>query len=145
MADYKVHISQARHNEETAIKLVQEPHHHDWGITATFYAAIHYFEYWLCINKIGKEQHTETSIRIISDKGKPSLHNWRAILVRKNVPTAYRNYRYLRNSSQIARYLTIPGSASQWISVSAPEYFSLEKVKSMIANDLAILKKELRI
>lgn len=40
MADYRVHLSQAKHNEEVARKLVKEPPYHDWGITAGFYAAI---------------------------------------------------------------------------------------------------------
>jgi len=59
--DYRVHLSQAKHNEEVALKLVNEPPYHDWGITAGFYSAIHYFE---CCFLTGKKNTLKQVFRL---------------------------------------------------------------------------------
>lgn len=83
MANYRVHLSQAKHNEDVARKLVNEPPNHDWGITAAFYSAIHYLECWL-FNR--KEKHTETSIPVGEDgKFKYTPHAWREKIVERNL------------------------------------------------------------
>ena len=60
MADYLDHIRQAEHNEALAkIILDEHPTYHDWSITVSFYAAIHFVEAGFAQDsKIG---HSETS------------------------------------------------------------------------------------
>jgi len=148
MADYTVHLSQAEHNEEVAMRLVQEPPYHDWGITAAFYAAIHYLECWL-FNR--KEKHTETSIPV-GDDGKflYTPHAWREKIVERELSRgAFKSFRKLREASETARYLSLyrigRGRKPYWIDSPAPEYFSLEDAKSMVTNALSALRKELKI
>jgi hypothetical protein len=103
MADYDIHLSQAKHNEEVAKKLVKEPPCHDWGITAAFYAAIHYFECWL-FNRA--EKHTETSIPVGEDrKFLYTPHAWREKLVETNlsIERCKRNSQILELSSDSSR------------------------------------------
>jgi len=148
MADYFVHLSQAQHNEQLAIKLVQEPPFHDWGITAAFYAAIHYLECWL-FNR--REKHTETSIPVRRD-GKLSCtpHAWRERIVGRQLNKyAFISFRKLRDTSETARYLSLyrieVGRPPQWLDKPASQYFRPEDAKNMVEKDLATLRNELKI
>lgn len=148
MADYHVHLSQAQHNEQLANKLVQEPPFHDWGITAAFYAAIHYLECWL-FNR--KEKHTETSIPVGSDnKFRYTPHAWRERIVEIELTrNAFKSFRKLRSASETARYLSFyrigTGRMPQWLSMPASQYFSPKNAKRLVDKDLVTLRNELKI
>lgn len=105
MADYVIHVLQAEHNEKTAKKLAFNPPCHDWGITAAFYSAIHYFESWLFHTK---HKHTETSILIDNEgKLKYTPHAWREKIVTDEFTRrGFKAFRKLREASGIARYLS---------------------------------------
>jgi len=148
MADYSVHLSQAQHNEQLAIKLVQEPPFHDWGITAAFYSAIHYLECWL-FNR--REKHTETNVPVGPDgKLRYTYHAWRERIVERQLNrNAFISFRKLRDNSETARYLSLyrieAGRRFQWLDRPASQYFRPEDAKSMVEKDLAVLRKELKI
>jgi len=141
MPDFKIHLSQAKHNEEAAKKLVNEPPYHDWGITAAFYSAIHYFEFWL-FNQ--PEKHTETSIPL-DQNGKPkcSLHSWREHLIQVKLnKKAFLSYRKLRNESNISRYLS---SKNSMINKTAFDYHTPDDAKNLLNNELITFKKSIGI
>lgn len=148
MADYEVHLSQAKHNEEVTNKLIQEPPYHDWGITAAFYAAIHYLECWLF--KRG-EKHTETSIPIGEDgRYLYTAHAWREKIVETQLSKdAFKSFRKLRDASETARYLSLyrigPARKPQWLDKPAPDYFNHEEAKQWVLKSLATLKSGLAI
>ncbi len=142
MADYSVHYAQATHNRLTATKLVDEPPHHDWGITAAFYSAIHYFECWL----FGEtEKHTETSIPVDpnNNRWKFSPHAWREKLVEQKMSrNAFKAFRKLRENSETSRYLTFSMAP---ISMPAAQFFKPEAAKKIVAVELETFLSELRI
>ena len=148
MADYSVHLSQAKHNEELAKKLVLESPFHDWGITAAFYASIHYIECWLFTRS---EKHTETSIPVGSDgRFKYSPHSWREKIAEKNfTEKAWKSFRKLRDASETARYLSLvriaPQQKPQWLGKPAPEHFSPDSAKRLVETDLSVIRNELKI
>lgn len=148
MADYRVHLSQAKHNEEVARKLVKEPPYHDWGITAGFYSAIHYLECWL-FNR--KEKHTETSIPVGGDgKFKYTPHAWREKIVERDLSErAFKSFRKLKDASETARYLSLyrvhAGREPNWLDKPAPDYFTPEDAGNLVEKDLGNLKTELGI
>lgn len=144
MADKSVHLSQAKHNEETANKLANEPPYHDWGITAAFYAAIHYLEFWLFFRK---EKHTETSIPIYPDgKWQFSPHAWREKIAERNfTKKAFNGFRELREASETARYLSLYRNPPPWLSTPATDHFKPEDAQDMVKECLDTLKKELNI
>ncbi|MBW1614814.1 MAG: hypothetical protein DRP15_03015 [Candidatus Aenigmatarchaeota archaeon] len=147
MADYPIHIAQAEHNEEAAKKLAFDPPYHDWGITAAFYSAIHYFESWLFYKG---ERHTETSIPSDEEgKLKFTAHGWREkIIVNKLTRAGFKAFRKLRDSSETARYLSLArlGTKSiEWLDRPASQYFKPQHAQKMVEKDLQTLKKELKI
>lgn len=152
MADFGVHLSQAKHNQELANKLINEPPYHDWGITAAFYSAIHYFECWLYKNeKDPAKKHTETSIPVRMDgKLRCSPHAWRETLIEDNLSKrAYKAFRFLRTSSETARYLSLhnigQSGNKKWLSTPASEYFSKDDAKRLVFNDLKNFIEELHL
>ena len=145
MAHPQLHIEQARHNEEVANELVQNPPNHDWGITAAFYAAVHYVESWL-FNK--PEKHTETSVPIAGGKLQCSVHAWRLRIVERYLSkAAFNSYQELKAASESARYLSLskPGIFHIPLSILASEYFHANDAQDMVKDNLETLKKELGI
>ena len=148
MADYTVHLSQAKHNEEVANRLIKEPPYHDWGITAAFYAAIHYLECWLFHRK---EKHTETSIPVGGDgRFQCSPHAWRERIVKRDLNrSAFKSFRKLRDASETARYLSLyrtgPGQKPRWLDRPASQYFTPQDAGILVKKDLTVLRKELKI
>ena len=148
MADYIVHLSQAKHNEEVANRLVQEPPYHDWGITAVFYAAIHYLECWL-FNR--PEKHTETNIPVGPDgRLKYTPHAWRERIVERELSkNAFKSFRKSRDASETARYLSLyrigRRRVPQWLDKPAPDYFRPEDARNMVEKGLTTIKGELRV
>lgn len=145
MADKSVHLSQAKHNEETANKLVNEPPYHDWGITAAFYAAIHYLEFWLFYRP---EKHTETSIPTdrLTGQWQYSPHTWREKIVERDFTRdAFKSFRELRDASETARYLSLSRRPPRWTAIPAPDHFQIEDAQDMVKECLETLKKELNI
>lgn len=145
MADFEIHISQAKHNEEVAKKLVNEPPYHDWGITAAFYAAIHYFEAWLYLQP---EQHTETSIPIDEEgKLKYTPHAWREELIKNKLnEDAFESFRKLRVASETARYLSFFRKGTKvWISKPASEFFTPQEAQKLVNAGLETFKNGIKI
>ncbi len=144
MADCLIHILQAEHNEKAANKLAFSPPYHDWGITATFYSAIHYFESWIFYTIY---RHTETSIPIDNEgKRKYSLHRWREeIAFDKLTRKDWDILRKLRITSGIARYLNLGTKNINWLNEPAFQHFKPQDTQKMVKKDLQILKKELKI
>lgn len=148
MADRHVHLSQAEHNKKLARKLVNEPPYHDWGITASFYSAIHYFECWLYDKS---EKHTETSIPVGRDgKFNMSPHAWREKLIHNHLSEeAFKKFRKLRDASETARYLTLcrigSSKSPQWLDGLASDYFPPGEAKKLVEIDLEVFLAELGI
>jgi len=148
-----VHLTQAKHNEDVAKKLVRELTYHDWGITAAFYAAVHYFEFWLFTKP---EKHSETSIPLKPDPLNPhslifkySVHGWREKIIETELSgEAFVCFRELRSASETARYLTLsrvePGREPNWLNTSASDFFTPSEAGKLLIN-LETLKKELKI
>lgn len=152
MAYFEVHYSQAGHNCKLAAKLINEPPYHDWGITAAFYSAIHYFECWLYQEETeNSKKHTETSIpKGNNDKLICSPHSWREKLIEKKLSkNAFKAYRKLREASETARYLSLYRvgceSSQNWLNIPASEYFSAQEARRLVNNDLKIFIEELRL
>lgn len=130
MADYLDHIRQAEHNEALAkIILDEHPTYHDWSITVSFYAAIHFVEAGFAQDsKIG---HSETS----KPRGKEP-HQHREDLVKdKYGNECWRYYRKLRIASHNVRYLATmrPGLATS--------YYSLNDAKTFFETNLNEIRK----
>jgi len=148
MADRDIHLLQAMHNEEVANMLIEKNPYHDWGITAAFYALIHYFEYWL-FNQ--PEEHTETSIPVDKNgKLRYTPHAWREKLIEKKLSKdAFKSFRKLRDASETARYLSLariqPGVSMKWIPKPAPQYFNPNDAKNLVEKALETFKKEIGI
>ena len=135
MAAKEVHVAQARHNEELAAKLVDDPPFHDWGVTAAFYAAIHFVEAWLFDRP---ERHTETSIPT-DDEGnaKHTAHVWREKLVEARLgQQAFSAFRKLHISSECARYLSLhrgpAGQEPEWLISPASVYISQQEARKLL-------------
>jgi len=140
MANSSVHLSQARHNEEVADRLISDPPYHDWAITAGFYAAIHYFESWL-FNK--PEQHSETSRPKNPNGSLPSVHAWRLHLIQQKLtPEAFKSYEKLKVSSENARYLDFPNALANF---TAFDYFTPTEAEKLVRKNLGVFKGELNI
>lgn len=132
MADYASHRRQALHNEATARFLL--PLHHDWAVTATFYAALHHFESWLFSRP---EKHSET----VSLGGVP-VHAWRKNYLQRHLPNAYQAYSFLYQRSQEARYLH--GLGTNAAPVPAQSLVDAAKAKFCLDNKLHDFKAAIR-
>jgi hypothetical protein len=117
LSSARSHELQAQHNEALATTLVAADDFRDWACTASFYAAVHYFEAFLAANPTACRHpeatalvidHSESTIpQDITGRRKYSPHVWREELIRHNRSRqTWRSYRQLRESSQIARYHT---------------------------------------
>lgn len=148
MAVAKVHLAQAKHNEDVADLLVEAGSTHDWAITAAYYAAIHYVESWLYdFMKPEDKKHTETSVPLRENKEpKHSMHNWRQIIVEDNLAEeTAQSLRKLKITSDQARYLCIqrkgPGGKPVWTCVTADEYFKPEHARNIVNGCLHLIKQ----
>ena len=105
MSDYNAHLTQAKHNESLAQDLFNTLSYKDWIITVSFYAAIHYIEAELA--NLIRPIHSDSDVPINPNTGKQrcSVHQWREELVRKHFRQIFKDFRFLRTQSQIARYL----------------------------------------
>lgn len=119
MPDDLLHMDQAQHNEELAMRLLTEspPQFLDWSVVAAFYAGLHYFEAAL-FRKTG--QHGEAT--------KDSPHKNRDRLMQAHFPQCRKPYRKLFNNSIIARYKC------------TRSYFTVPEVNRLI-NALARIKE----
>jgi hypothetical protein len=148
MAVAKVHLAQAKHNEDVADLLVGADSTHDWAITAAYYAAIHYVECWLYdFMKAEDKKHTETSMPLRENKEpKHSMHNWRQIIVENNLAEdTARSLRKLKVTSDQARYLVVtrkgPGGKPIWICMTADEFFKPEHARNIVNECLHLIKQ----
>ena len=100
MPDEQAHLAQARHNADFAKSLVDNSDGpHDWAVTVTFYAALHFLEGWLIqqnIDVVAEARRNHVSPhRFRSDQAKKLLPKEMAVI-----------YTKLQRHSQLARYLT---------------------------------------
>lgn len=149
MAEFSVHLSQANHNEGVAKFLLDKPFF-DWSITACFYSAIHFFEARLFIDSADEDQkHSETSIPVdAAGRAEFSVHRWRERMVQdKFSRKAWISFRNLRESSEIARYLSYYPKTGGIAFQSAPSFsiFTVENAKFSLEKDLPNIKEELKI
>ena len=136
MPPKNLHLSQAKHNEELAKELKQGLTYKDWLITTSFYAAVHYLEYWLGC----KNRHTETEC-----PNGVSLHDYRASVVNQELDYASDiAYIRLRRKSEIARYLCT-GRMPQTGGKISHDFFSNTDAKDSLDFELNTLKLYLRI
>jgi len=144
MADDVTHLSQAKHNEDLANKLVSKKPFHDWGITAAFYASIHYFEYYLFKTQ---KKHTETDIPSNRNgENRCTPHAWREKLAFKMLSRpAFISFRDLKDASETARYLSLCRDPAMWTDSPASEHFKLQDAKDLVEKDLLEVKKDLKI
>ena len=147
MATQSVHLDQARHNEETENHLLKSGRYHDWGVTAAFYAAIHFYEGWLYKTNVEpKKKHSETSIpRDQKGKMETSVHGWRESNIRNLGNAAFKSYRKLKVASETARYLSVPNITPPFAQQIAPLQITPIDAKAYIEQDLSLFKKELGI
>lgn len=149
MAEFFVHLSQARHNESLAEYLLDKPYY-DWAITACFYSAIHYFEARLFIEYTENDKkHSETSIPL-DDKGewKYTPHRWRERLVHNHFSrSTWISFRNLREASELARYLSYYPKRLKVVFKEIPSYeiFQPKNAQHSVNKDLQIMKKDLRV
>jgi len=134
MAEFRVHITQAKYNEGLAEHLLDNSYH-DWAITVCFYAAIHYFEARLFLEySENPRKHTDTSIPVDQNGNQENTpHRWRSDLVRRVCPkSAYKSFINLKQISEWSRYLIqtsgSTGSCSNFLPEPAHLYFSSEDV-----------------
>jgi len=87
------HLEQATRNEKLAAEVLVHTRYCDWTVTVLFYAAIHYIEAFLAVQRIHCFDHAERSekVRII-----PQLR------------TIGKQYESLRTTSRQARYQALP-------------------------------------
>lgn len=142
MADKAVHLAQAKHNEQLAGKLLEDPPFQDWAITAAFYSAVHYIEGFLFDRP---EQHTETSIPVRDDgEFAHTAHVWREKLVERRLGrAAHKAFRTLHVASEQARYLSLHaahGSAPRWLTSPASQFFDQVSARKIVLESLKALK-----
>ena len=143
MAEFFVHLSQARHNESLAEYLLDKPYY-DWAITACFYSAIHYFEARLFIKySENDKKHSETSIPL-DEKGewKYTPHRWRERLVHDNFSqSTWISFRNLREKSELARYLSYYPKRLKVIFKDIPSYeiFQPRNAQHSVKKDLQVM------
>jgi len=149
MAEFFVHLSQARHNESLAEYLLDKPYY-DWAITACFYSAIHYFEARLFIEYTQNDKkHSESSIPL-DEKGewKYTPHRWRERLVHNHFSrSTWISFRNLREASELARYLSYYPERLKVVFKEIPSYeiFQPKNAQHSVKKDLQVIKKELQI
>ena len=138
MSEQRCHVEQARHNESVAAVLLKAGKFPDWVATTAFYAAVHYVEAGLAI--VPGVGHSESSLPIdpVTKQTTYTLHNWREELVRRHFPKAFRSYKYLRTTSNHARYL-------KGNNKPAFTYFSRTDAESFVNNHLAAVKGAVRV
>jgi len=105
MADFTSHRSQAIHNEAAARAML--PAFHDWAVTATFYAALHYYECWL----FSRPNKTAEFAALPQN---PSPHSVRMNYIQKYMASGYKSYSFLYQRSRMVRYLAgiVPANPS---------------------------------
>jgi len=149
MAEFLVHLSQAKHNESMAEFLLDKPYY-DWAITGCFYSAIHYFEARLFIEFAENDKkHSETSIPL-DEKGEwiYTTHRWRERLVQDHFSRAtWISFRNLREASELARYLSYYPKRSRVVFKEIPSYeiFQPKNAQNSVKKDLQDIKKGFRI
>lgn len=142
MPDKRSHLAQANHNDQFARKLVNNGEGpHDWAVTVTFYAALHYLESWL----IGRGVDVVAEART---KGRISPHTVRVEKAKLLLaPDKAIIFTQLRQQSELARYLTttrstsggsgpeitLPDPPNNYFEFSAKRYYEeLEKFKESL-------------
>lgn len=119
MPEESLHISQAKHNKETAKNILKNNYpFHDWAITCSFYAALHFFEanlYRSCAT------HSEQEAAYYNI----TPHTYRNNFIMRNHSLIYSKWKELYSASLIARYLTD-------ISKPAFKYFSINDASELL-------------
>jgi len=151
MAEFSIHMSQAKHNESLAEFLLDKPYF-DWSITACFYAAIHFVEARLfCDSEDESNKHSETSIPIDDNgKFKYSSHTWRAIQISDRYSRdTWKAFRSLKEASETARYLShyVDRKTANAVFEVTPSFniFTKRNSEFSLNQDLASIKKELKL
>lgn len=111
------HLAQAQSNDAFSERLVQSEGPHDWAVTVSFYAALHYFEHWLI------KKRNVSVLQESRSKGK-SMHSYRDVMAKKYLPEGQAaQYIYLRQQSELARYFSTASKADETLSQPPFKYF----------------------
>ena len=99
----------AIHNETLCDHLATDGRFNDWVVTTAFYSALHYFQselFPLIAESVTYPTFNEYHIKYIGRKKKLNISKHEAILrvVRKELSSAYSNYKWLYDSCMTARY-----------------------------------------
>jgi hypothetical protein len=142
------HELQARHNENLATQLLNAAQFNDWVCTTSFYSALHFFEAYLaahpgqCTHPLSHSTivHTENSVpRDYTGKQMYSVHTWRELLIKRNFPRAFKDYRNLIESSKMARYHANAPLAN----CTAHDFFPTPVARQLLLSRLQTFKTEL--
>jgi hypothetical protein len=142
MPDKQAHLAQATHNNGFAKSLVDDGNGpHDWAVTVTFYAALHYFECWL----VGR------GFDILGEakRKRSSPHTVRMEKARDYLPDDIATiYRTLRQQSELARYLTTTltargGRGHEIALPNLPRDYYTQNAAEQFYEDLQEFKKHL--
>ena len=128
MASRRLHVRQAKHNERLIDHLdINKTTFHDWIVTITFYAALHYIEV-----DFAQKPHI----------GHSTSHRERSRRVQREYNLQiYRSYRELYNNSRIARYLWNPVTRTDV--QQGYKYFSRQNIQDFYNVDLKNIKQDL--
>ncbi len=113
------YLEQAKSNEQAARSVVNS--YPDWAVTICFYAALHWVEYYACINGSDIEQEFEG--RSPHESRRDYVKNLSRQLGNRNLIKVYEN---LEKESRKARYL-------EDISTNAKAYYTKNKSKVTIS------------
>ena len=115
MPNANEHLRQAQHNDAFSERLCSDDGPFDWAVTVSFYAALHYFDYWLRAKK---------NVNIANEAQK-GFHAYRRKLA-KNLLSEHlaEAYLMLNNESELARYFATAARPKDELGQPPFQYFN---------------------
>ena len=112
------HLRQAKHNDSFSESLCsQDNGPFDWAVTVSFYAALHYFDYWL---------QTKRNVNV-ANEAKSGFHSYRRKMAKKYLgsidESLVQDYLILHSQSEFARYFSTASDPSNGLPQPPFQYF----------------------
>lgn len=138
MASKTIHVSQARHNQKLAKRLLTSEYY-DWACTSAFYSALHYVE--AKFFEIPEVVHSDKAYKKHKNLMKEEdinlgVHSFRVMLLGNRFPKLRTSYRQLMEVSFQVRYLENHDKV-------ACDFISIETAKNLVNKDLIKIKEGL--
>jgi len=95
-------VSHGERNEELSKTLLSEGTYVDWAVTTSFYSALHFVEYKLFAK--GDCNCPYASLHAAKSALGYGWHKTRSVLVTRHLSALKGKYKYLYDSSRLARY-----------------------------------------